>query len=202
MDYPMGGGAAGQPYREYQRHRQLTLSDLLLENRIIFVEGGIDDAVANQAVMKFLFLQSEKRDVDIHMYINSPGGYIHSTLAIYDTMQFLSCDVCTYCVGMAASGAAILLAGGAAGKRFALPHAKVMMHQPSGMVGGQISDIEIQAEEIIKNRQVMNQILAEHTGKKVKDIARDTERDFYMSAEEAKKYGLLDEVLKKIAPEK
>jgi ATP-dependent Clp protease, protease subunit len=194
-----GSHAGG--YRDYQRQRQLTLSDLLLENRIIFLEGGIDDASANVVVMKMLHLQSEKRDADIHLYINSPGGYVSSTLAIYDTMQYLMCEVCTYCIGMAASGAAILLAGGSAGKRFALPHAKVMLHQPSGMVGGQVSDIEIQAKEILAEREVLNEILHKHCKQPIERIAEDTERDFYMSAADAKEYGLLDEVLEKMPEE-
>ncbi len=141
-------------YRDYQRQRQLTLGDLLLENRIILLQGEIHDGNANELVMKLLYLQSENRRKDIHFYINSPGGSVSATLAIYDTMQILSCPVATYCVGLAASGGAVLLAGGAKGKRFALPHAKVMIHQPYGQVGGQVSDIEIQAQEILKTRDV------------------------------------------------
>ena len=197
MDRREGFHPLTQTYREYQRQRQLTLSDLLLENRIIFLEGGIDDAAANQIVMKLLHLQSEKRDVDVHLYVNSPGGYVSSTMAIYDTMQYVTCDVCTYCIGMAGSGAAILLAGGSPKKRFALPHAKIMLHQPSGMVGGQISDIEIQANEILNNRQVLNEILSHHSGQPVERIAKDTDRDFYMTAEEAKDYGVVDDILTK-----
>jgi ATP-dependent Clp protease protease subunit len=185
-------------YRDYERLRQLTLGDLLLENRIIFLQGVIHDANANEVVMKLLYLQKEKKDKDIHFYINSPGGSVSATLAIYDTMQFLSCPVSTYCVGLAASGAAVLLAGGAKGKRFALPHSKIMLHQPYGQVGGQVSDIEIQAQEILKTRDVLNQILAEHTGQPMERIAKDTDRDFYMMAQEAKDYGLVDEVLAKL----
>ena len=142
----------------------LTLGDLLLENRIILLQGEIYDGNANELVMKLLYLQSENRRKDIHFYINSPGGSVTATLAIYDTMQILSCPVATYCVGLAASGGAVLLAGGAKGKRFALPHAKVMIHQPYGQVGGQVSDIEIQANEILKTRESLNEILAKHTG--------------------------------------
>ena len=141
-------------YRDYQRQRQMTLGDLLLENRIILLQGEIHDGNANELVMKLLYLQSENRRKDIHFYINSPGGSVSATLAIYDTMQILSCPVATYCVGLAASGGAVLLAGGAKGKRFALPHAKVMIHQPYGQVGGQVSDIEIQANEILHTREV------------------------------------------------
>ena len=184
-------------YRDYQRQRQLTLGDLLLENRIVFLQGVIHDGNANELVMKFLYLQSENRRKDIHFYINSPGGGVSATLAIYDTMQILSCPVATYCVGLAASGGAVLLGGGAKGKRFALPHAKVMIHQPYGQVGGQVSDIEIQADEILRTREVLNQILAEHTGQAIERIAKDTDRDFYMSAEEAKAYGVVDDILTK-----
>jgi ATP-dependent Clp protease protease subunit len=184
-----------QRYRDYARQRQMTLGDLLLENRIIFLEGVINDAVANMTVMKFLFLQYENRTQGISFYINSPGGSVTSTLAIYDTMQFIDCPVATYCIGMAASGAAVLLAGGTKGRRYSLPHSKVMIHQPYGQVGGQISDIEIQAEEIVKSRQVINEILARHTGQPVERIAKDTERDRYLTAIQAKEYGLVDEVV-------
>ncbi len=184
-------------YREYQRQRQLTLGDLLLENRIIFLQGVIVDENANELVMKLLYLQSENRRKDIHFYINSPGGSVNATLAIYDTMQILTCPVATYCVGQAASGGAVLLAGGTKGKRFILPHAKVMIHQPYGNVGGQVSDIEIQAEQILKTRETLNQILAAHTGKPIDVIAKDTDRDFYMTANEAKQYGIVDDLLTK-----
>ena len=182
-------------YRDYQRQRQMTLGDMLLENRIIFLQGAIYDENANELVMKLLYLQSENRRKDIHFYINSPGGSVSATLAIYDTMQILSCPVATYCVGLAASGGAVLLAGGAKDKRLALPHAKVMIHQPYGQVGGQVSDIEIQADQILKTREVLNQILAEHTNKPIEQIAKDTDRDFYMTAEEAKEYGVVDNIL-------
>ena len=190
---PQIGSASS--YRDYQRQRQMTLGDLLLENRIIFLQGVILDDNANELVMKLLYLQSENRRKDIHFYINSPGGSVSATLAIYDTMQILSCPVATYCVGLAASGGAVLLAGGASEKRYALPHAKVMLHQPYGNVGGQVSDIEIQAEQILKTRDVLNQILSEHTSKPIDQIAKDTDRDFYMTAEEAKQYGVVDSIL-------
>jgi len=184
-------------YRDYQRQRQMTLGDLLLENRIILLQGEIHDGNANELVMKLLYLQSENRRKEIHFYINSPGGSVSATLAIYDTMQILSCPVATYCVGLAASGGAVLLAGGTKGKRFALPHAKVMIHQPYGQVGGQVSDIEIQANEILRTREVLNGILASHTGQPIERIAKDTDRDFYMNAEQAKEYGVVDDILTK-----
>jgi ATP-dependent Clp protease protease subunit len=184
-----------QRYRDYARQRQMTLGDLLLENRIVFLEGPINDAVANMAVMKFLFLQYENRSQGISFYINSPGGSVYSTLAIYDTMQFIECPIATYCIGMAASGAAVLLAGGTKGRRFALPHSKIMIHQPYGQVGGQISDIEIQAKEIMDNKKDINEILAKHTGQPMEQVSRDTERDRYLTAIQAKEYGLVDEVV-------
>jgi len=182
-------------YRDYQRQRQLTLGDLLLENRIILLQGEIFDANAAELVMKLLYLQSENRRKDIHFYINSPGGSVTATLAVYDTMQILSCPVATYCVGLAASGGAVLLAGGTKGKRLALPHAKIMLHQPYGQVGGQVSDIEIQAQEIFKTRDVLNRILAAHSGQPIERIAKDTDRDFYMNPDEAKAYGVVDDIL-------
>jgi len=184
-----------QRYRDYNRQRQMTLSDLLLENRIIFLEGVINDAMANLTVMKFLFLQYENRSQGISFYINSPGGSVYATMAIYDTMQFIECPVSTYCIGMAASGAAVLLAGGTKGKRFALPHSKIMIHQPYGSVGGQISDIEIQAQEIIDSKREINEVLAKHTGQPYEQVARDTERDRYLRATEALEYGLVDQVV-------
>ena len=189
-------------YRDYPGQRQMTLGDLLLENRIIFLPGEIDDLRANTLVMQLLYLQSENRHKDIHFYINSPGGSVSATLAVYDTMQALTCPVATYCVGLAASGGAVLLAGGAKPKRFALPHAKMMLHQPYGQVGGQVSDIEIQADEILKTRAVLNEILAGHTGQPMKRIVKDTDRDFYMNAEQAKEYGLVDDILTKQKAEK
>lgn len=182
-------------YRDYQRQRQMTLGDLLLENRVIFLQGEIWDGNANELVMKLLYLQSENRRKDIHFYINSPGGSVTSTLAIYDTMQMITCPVATYCVGMAASGGAVLLAGGEKGKRFALKHSKVMIHQPHGGVGGQISDIEIQAKEILKMRDQLDQILADHCGRTREEVAKARDRDYHMSAEDAVKFGIVDEVM-------
>jgi ATP-dependent Clp protease, protease subunit len=186
-----------QNSRDVARQRNMGIGDLLLENRIIFMDGVINDAVANVIVMKLLYLQSESRGQDIHLYVNSPGGSVTSTMAIYDTMQFIECDVATYCVGLAASGGAILVAGGEKGKRFALKHSKMMIHQPHGEVGGQVSDIEIQAKDILDTKQVLNELLAGHTGQPVETIARDTERDRYMTATEAKEYGLVDDILMK-----
>jgi len=194
---PSISGIQAQAYRDYQRQRQMTLGDLLLENRIILLQGEIHDGNANELVMKLLYLQSENRRKDIHFYINSPGGSVTATLAIYDTMQILTCPVATYCVGLAASGGAVLLAGGAKGKRFALPHAQVMIHQPYGQIGGQVSDMEIQANEILHTREVLNEILAAHSGQAIERIAKDTDRDFYMTAQQAKEYGVVDDILTK-----
>jgi ATP-dependent Clp protease, protease subunit len=180
---------------QYQQQRFLTLSDLLLENRIVFLESVIDDVSANNIVMKLLYLQSEKRNQEISLYINSPGGYVSSTLAIYDTMQFLDSPVATYAIGLVASGAALLLAGGTKGKRYALPHAKVMLHQPAGEVGGQASDIAIAAREVLRDKETLIRIFASHTGQDPDKIRRETERDRYFSADEAKEWGLVDEVL-------
>jgi len=182
-------------YQNYQRQRQMTLGDLLLENRIVFLQGEIYDGNANELVMKLLYLQSENKRKEIHFYINSPGGSVTATMAIYDTMQILTCPVATYCVGLAASGGAVLLAGGTSGKRYALANSKVMIHQPHGGVGGQVSDIEIQAQEIIKTRSVLNEILAKHSGQPVDKVAKDTDRDYYMNATEAKEYGIVDDIL-------
>lgn len=201
---PLGamGGYTPMAARDYTRQRQMTIGDLLLENRIIFLDGPIHDGSANLIVMKMLFLQSENRHQDIHFYINSPGGSVTATLAMYDIMQFVECDVATYCVGLSASGGAILVAGGAKGKRFALKHSKMMIHQPWGEVGGQVSDIEIQAQDIIQTRELLNEILAEHTGQTVETIAKDTERDRYLNAGQSKEYGLVDEVLTRREPKK
>lgn len=184
-------------HASYQRQRTMTLGDLLLENRIVFLQGEIHTGNANEVVMKLLYLQSENKRKDINFYINSPGGDVIATLAIYDVMQILKCPVATFCVGQAASGAAVLLAGGTAGKRFCLPNSRVMIHQPFGGVSGQVSDIEIQADEILRNREVLNRILASHTGKDVAQIAKDMDRDFFLTAEEAKAYGLVDEITAK-----
>lgn len=188
-------GSAVNAGRDYTRQRNMGLGDLLLENRILFLDGPIHDGSANLLVMKLLFLQAENRHQDIHFYINSPGGSVTATMAIYDTMQFLQCPIATYCVGIAASGAAVLVAGGTKGKRFILPHAKMMIHQPYGEVGGQVSDIEIQANEILETREVLNRILADHTGQPIEVIAKDTDRDRYLTAGASKEYGLVDEIL-------
>ena len=199
-----------QRYRDYARQRQMTLSDLLLENRIIFLgsspeTGGnpvITDYLANITIQKMLFLAYENKTQEINMYINCPGGSVTATLAIYDTMQFLECAINTYCMGIAASGAALILVAGTKGKRFALPHSKIMIHQPYGQVGGQVSDIEIQANEILKDRARLDEIMARHTGQPIEVINRETERDKYFSATEAKEFGLVDEVLTRIPGEK
>jgi ATP-dependent Clp protease, protease subunit len=198
-----------QRYREYARQRQMTLADLLLENRVIFLgsspetggQSAITDYLANVTIQKLLYLQYESKNQEIHFYINCPGGSVSATLAIYDTMQFLECPISTYCMGIAASGAAIILAAGHKGKRHALPNSKVMIHQPWGQVGGQISDIEIQAIEIEKERHRLNEILAKHTGTDIKRIEMETERDRYFDAMEAKAFGLVDVVIEKLPTE-
>jgi ATP-dependent Clp protease, protease subunit len=167
----------------------------LLKDRIIFIGSAIGDEVSNLIIAQLLFLQAEAADKDISIYINSPGGSVTAGMAIYDTIQFLKCDVATYCVGQAASMGAVLLAAGAAGKRYALPNARIMIHQPWGGVQGQASDISIQAKEILRLRDRVSEILAYHTGKPLDDIVRDTDRDFFMSAEESCAYGLVDEVV-------
>jgi ATP-dependent Clp protease protease subunit len=192
-----------QRWRDMSRQRTMTLADMLLENRIIFLgsspeTGGdprITDYLANITIQKLLFLFTENKTADIHRYINCPGGSVSATLAIYDAMQFMEAPVNTYCMGLAASGAAILLAAGSKGKRFALPNSKIMIHQPYGQVGGQVSDIEIQATEILKEHERLNQILAGHCGQPIEVIAKETDRDRYFSAEEAKAFGLVDDVL-------
>ncbi len=170
----------------------------LLKDRVLFIGTPIDDNVANLVVAQLLFLQMEDPDKDIHLYINSPGGHITSGLAIYDTIQFLKPDVCTYCIGQAASMGAVLLAAGTKGKRYALPNSRVMIHQPWGGVQGVATDINIQAREIQQLKDRLNSILAKHTGKDVAKVEKDCDRDFFMSAEEAKNYGLVDEVVSNI----
>ena len=184
-------------YSSYQRQRTMTLGDMLLENRIVFLQGEIHTGNANDLIMKLLYLQSENKKKDINFYLNSPGGDVIATLAIYDVMQIISCPVATYCVGQAASGGAVLLAGGTKGKRYCLPHSRVMIHQPHGGVSGQVSDIEIQADEILRNRAVLNEVLAKHTGQDVSKIEEDTARDFFLTAEQAKEYGLVDQLTTK-----
>jgi ATP-dependent Clp protease protease subunit len=168
----------------------------LLKDRIIFIGTAINDDISNLIIAQLLFLQAEDPEKDISMYVNSPGGSVTAGMAIYDTMQFLKCDVATYCVGQAASMGAVLMAAGAPNKRFALPNARIMIHQPWGGVQGQASDISIQAREILRLRTRLNEILAEHTGKPLSDIEKDTDRDFFMTADEAKAYGLVDQVIK------
>jgi len=187
--------AASYSQSSYQLQRQMTLGERLLDDRIIFLQGEIHTGNANELAMKLLYLQSQNRRKDIHFYINSPGGDVVATLAVYDVMQIIRCPVATYCVGQAASGGAVLLAGGAAGKRYALPHARMMIHQPYGGVRGQVSDIDIQANEIIRTRQTLNEILADHTKQSVEKIAKDTDRDFFLGAADAVEYGLVDKVL-------
>jgi ATP-dependent Clp protease protease subunit len=182
-------------YAQYQRYRQMSLDDMLLENRIVFLIGEINYARAAEVIMKILYLDNLKRGREISLYINSPGGTVDDTMAIYDTIQFVGSPIATYCIGRAQSGGAVVLAAGTKGKRYALPHAKIMLHQPWGGVTGQASDIQIQAEEILRAKQTINRILAKHTGQPLEKIAEETERDRYMSAEEAKQYGLIDEVL-------
>ena len=167
----------------------------LLKDRIVFIGGPIDDNVANVVIAQLLFLESEDPDKDIHLYINSPGGVVTAGLAIYDTMQYIKPDVSTICIGQAASMGSVLLAAGAKGKRYALPYSRIMIHQPLGGAQGQSTDIQIQAREILRIRETLNEILSRHTGQSVKKLTEDTERDNFMSALEAKKYGLIDEVI-------
>jgi ATP-dependent Clp protease protease subunit len=167
----------------------------LLKDRIIFIGTPIDDYIANLVIAQMLFLQMENKSQDINLYINTPGGYVMSGLAIYDTMQFVHCDVATYCIGQASSMGALLLTAGTKGKRYALPNSRVMMHQPAGGAQGTAADIKIHAEEILKLKKLMNKLFAKHTGQPIERIERDSDRDFYMSADESKKYGLVDEVV-------
>jgi len=182
-------------YREYAGRREMTLEERLAEERIVFLWGEIGPNNAGGLIMRLFELQAKSPDREISLYINSPGGSVDDTLAIYDTMQFMSCDVATYCVGQAASGAAMILAAGAEGKRYALPHSKIMIHQPWGGVTGQAADIQIQAEEILKAKRLLNELLAKHTGRSVEQIETETERDRYLSPSEAKDYGIVDEIL-------
>jgi len=184
-----------QAHREYVARREMTLEERLAEERIVFLWGEISPASAGGLIMRLLELQAKQPNRDVNLYINSPGGSVDDTLALYDTIQFLSCDVATYCVGQAASGAALILAAGAKGKRYTLPHSKIMIHQPWGGVTGQAADIQIQAEEILKAKRLLNEILAEHTGRDVKRIEAETERDRYLTPEEAKEYGIVDEIV-------
>lgn len=208
---PLPGVLRAQRYRDYTRQRQYGTGDILLDNRIIFFgcsgssvyEPVITDQTANLVIQQMLYLQYENRNQEIHFYINSPGGSVTATLAIYDTMQFLECPIVTYCMGIAASGAAILLAAGTAKKRYALPHAKVMIHQPwTGGMSGQASDVEIEMKEILREKNRLNEILAKHTGKPLDAIENETERNRYFTAQEAKEFGLVDDVLVKIGTPK
>ncbi len=185
--------------QDYSYRREMTLEERLGEERILFLWGEINPSSAGSLIMRLLEMQAKHSDRDVSIYINSPGGSVDDTLAIYDTMQFMSCDVATYCVGQAASGAAIVLAAGTPGKRYALPHSRVMIHQPFGGVSGQASDIKIQAEEILKAKKTLNELLANLTGKSVEQITEDTERDRFLSPTEAVEYGLVDEI---VVPEK
>lgn len=187
---PMVVEQSGRGERSYDIYSRL------LKERVVFLVGPVNDQTANLVVAQLLFLESENPDKDISLYINSPGGSVTAGLAIYDTMQFIKPDVSTLCVGMAASMGAFLLAGGAKGKRFALPHSRIMIHQPLiGGLAGQASDIEIHARELIKTKRTLNELLAKHTGQNISTLERDTDRDNFMSADEAKSYGLVDEVL-------
>jgi len=179
-------GAVERAYDIYSR---------LLKDRIIFIGTQIDDQIANLVIAQLLFLEAQDPDKDIFVYINSPGGVVSSGLAIYDTMQFIKPDVSTMCIGQATSMGAFLLSGGARGKRYCLPNARIMIHQPAGGTQGQASDLEIYTQEILKTKQLLNKILAENTGQDLKRIEKDTDRNFFMSAEEAKKYGLVDDIM-------
>ena len=190
MNYvPMVVEQSGRGERAYDIYSRL------LKDRIIFLGGPIDDNVANVVIAQLLFLESEDPDKDIHLYINSPGGVVTAGLAIYDTMQYIKPDVSTICIGQAASMGSVLLAAGAKGKRYALPYSRIMIHQPLGGAQGQSTDIQIQAREILRIRETLNEILSRHTGQSVKKLTEDTERDNFMSALESKKYGLIDEVI-------
>jgi ATP-dependent Clp protease protease subunit len=180
--------------------RAFDIYSRLLKERVVFVVGPIDDYMANLVVAQLLFLESENPDKDVHLYINSPGGVITSGLSILDTMRFIKPDVSTMCIGQAASMGAVLLAAGTKGKRYALTHSRVMIHQPSGGAQGQATDIEIQAKEIIYMRERLNQVMAACTGQSLEKIARDVERDFFLSAEQAKEYGIVDQILERRAP--
>ncbi len=179
----------------YQRTREMSIEDMLLENRIIFLAGPINERTASMVIMRLLYLQSIKKDQDIHLYINCPGGMVDQTLAIYDTMQFLACDLATYSIGQAASGGAVILTAGTKGKRWALPNSKIMLHQPWGGITGQAEDIRIQAEEILRDKRRLNEILAKHTGMPIEKIEEETERDRFLEPAEAVKWGLVDEIL-------
>ncbi len=186
---PMVVETTGRGERAYDIYSRL------LKERVIFLVGAVEDHMANLVVAQLLFLESESADKDIHLYVNSPGGAVNAGLAIYDTMQFVKPDVSTVCVGQAASMGALILAGGASGKRHALPHSRIMIHQPMGGAQGQASDIDIQAKEILRLRERLNQIMVKHTGKTIKTVRKDTDRDYFMESEEALEYGIIDSVI-------
>jgi ATP-dependent Clp protease protease subunit len=191
MLIPMVVEQSGRGERAYDIYSRL------LKDRIVFLGGGIDDHLANLIIAQLLFLESEDPEKDIHLYINSPGGLVTAGLAIYDTIQYLKTPVSTICVGQAASMGAVLLAAGTKGKRFALPHARIMIHQPWGGAQGQVTDIEIQAKEMLRLRKTLDDILAHHTGQPIERIAADTERDFFMGSDAASEYGIIDDVVKR-----
>src|SRR5580704_2076202 len=192
MPGPQGGG--------YNRYREMTLEEMLLENRVLFLVGEINHVSASRIIMQMLYLHSVKRDQDINLYINSPGGVVDDTLAIYDIMRFLTCDIATYCIGRAESGGAICFMAGKKGKRFILPNAKVMIHQPFGGVYGQAADIQIQADEILKTKETLLQVMARCTGQPIERVRDDSERDRFFDAQQAVKYGVCDEVLGEESP--
>jgi ATP-dependent Clp protease protease subunit len=199
----MAGSAFYIPYvieKTGRGERAYDIYSRLLEDRIVFIGDAVSDGLANAVIAQLLFLQKENKTQDINLYINSPGGLVSAGLAIYDTMQFVQPDVATYCIGQASSMASILLAAGAKGKRFALPHARVMMHQPWGGARGTASDIQIHADEILRTKASLNRVLATHTGQPLDRVERDTDRDFFLSADEAKAYGLVDEVVATLKP--
>ena len=181
--------------REGRQERAWDIYSRLLRDRIVFIGTPIDDFVANSIIAQLLFLQMEDPKKDVHIYINSPGGSVSDGMAIYDTLNFMQCDIVTYCLGMAASMSTVLLSAGTKGKRFALPNSRIMIHQPSGGAGGQTSDITIAAKEILRWRKTINDILAKHSDKTAEEVEKDSDRDYYMTADEAKDYGLVDEVI-------
>ena len=190
------------PAGRHNRYREMTLEEMLLENRVVFLVGEINHVTARRVIMQMLYLQSVKKDQDINFYINSPGGVVDDTLAMYDIMKFLTCDIATYCIGRAESGGAVVFMAGKKGKRFILPNAKVMIHQPFGGVYGQAADIEIQAEEILKTKDTLINIMAKCTGQTDGTIREDSERDRFFDADDAVKYGICDEVIGNIEEKK
>ena len=209
-EFPQVGPMAGRgslfvPYvieKTGYGERHYDIFSRLLKDRIIFIGSAIEDTLSNLVLAQILFLQNENKTQDINVYINSPGGSITAGLAIYDTMQFVQCDVATYCIGQAYSMAAIILAAGTKGKRYGLPHTRIMLHQPWGGMRGTATDISIQAEEILKMKKYLNEILVKHTGQSLERVEEDVDRDFYMSSQEAKEYGLVDEVIESLRDKK